>query len=571
MMVGHACWAIRACPDDVAWLPLHNGDMLDVNTLKAQDLSALSAEQLAEVAAAMLQHIGLQSKHIDLQSKHIGQQSKHIAEQAKLIKERDIKIEKITFELADLKRARYGAKTERMNAEQRQMFEEALDADQAALEAQLEELTGKVDKSTDEQTNKERRQPKRKALPEDLPRTVHHHEPADTTCPTVECGQQMVRVGEDVSEKLDVVPAQFFVHRHIRGKWACKCCQLLVQEPVAPHVIDKGMPAEGLIAYMLVSRFVDHIPYYRQESINARSGVHTPRSTLSAWAGRAGVALTPLFEALRQFVLSANIVHADETPVQLLDPGAGKTKRAYVWAYARGAFDAQPGVVYEFCPGRGAKYPAKFLQGWSGTLVCDDYKAYDSVLKLERRIEAGCQAHARRKFEPLAKDHNSPVATLALQRIAWLYRIEREAQALPAEDRLLMRQTQSKPMCEKMLAWLKLERQQVADGSAIAKALDYSINRWGPLTAFLDDADVPIDNNHIENLIRPWAMGRGAWLFAGSELAGQRAAMVMSLVQTAKLYGHDPLVYLKDVLTRLPTHLNSRIDELLPHRWQPLA
>lgn len=530
--------------------------MLDVHKLNAQDLQGLSPTALTELAAAMLQHIG--------------QQSQHIAKQAQLIKERDIKIEKITFELANLKRARYGAKTERMNAEQRQMFEEALDADQAALEAQLEELTGPR-AAADPARSEPRRQPKRQALPENLPRTLHHHEPKNTTCPTQGCGQQMVRIGEDISEKLDVVPAQFFVHRHIRGKWACKCCQLLVQEPVAPHIIDKGLPAEGLLAYLLVSRFVDHIPYYRQEQINARSGVHTPRSTLSAWSGRAGAALAPLYEALRRFVLSAGVLHADETPVSLLDPGAGKTKKAYVWAYARGAFDAQPGVVYDFCVGRGGKYAAQFLQGWSGTLVCDDYKGYDAVLKLERRVEAGCQAHARRKFEELAQNNQSPVAALALQRIARLYRIEREARDWPAEQRLAIRQTQSKPLCKAMHLWLKLERQRVADGSAIAKALDYSINRWEPLTAFLENADVPVDNNHVENLIRPWAMGRGAWLFAGSELAGQRAAIVMSLVQTAKLYGHDPLVYLKDVLTRLPSHINSRIDELLPHRWQPLG
>lgn len=203
----------------------------------------------------------------------------------------------------------------------------------------------------------------------------------------------MVRVGEDISEKLDIMPAQFFVHRHIRGKWACKCCQVLGQEPVEPHIIDKGMPAEGLIAHTLVARFVDHLPYYRQEQINTRSGVHTPRSTLAAWSGRAGTALMPLYEAHGAFVLGAAVLHADETPVNMLDPGSGKTKRAYVWAYARSSFDALPGVVYDFCIGRAAKYPVAFLKGWSGTLVCDGYKVYESVLTLETRIEAGCMAH----------------------------------------------------------------------------------------------------------------------------------------------------------------------------------
>ena len=235
-----------------------------------------------------------------------------------------------------------------MNAEQRQMFEETLAEDQTSLEAQLEALQGKPGAPCEPAVSEPRRKPKRQALPEDLPRLDHHHEPEQTTC---ECGQAIVRIGEDISEKLDIIPAQFFVHRHIRGKWACKCCQLLVQEPVQLQVIDKGMPAPGLVAHTLVSRFVDHIPYYRQETINARSDVHTPRSTLAAWSGRGGAELQPLYDAHREFVLGADVLHADETSVNMLDPGAGKTKKAYVWAYARSGFDALPGVAYDFCVG----------------------------------------------------------------------------------------------------------------------------------------------------------------------------------------------------------------------------
>ena len=533
---------------------LHNANMLNVHQLNALDLQRLSPGALADVAAKMLQHIIEQSKQID--------------SQAQAIKFRDVKIERITFELARLKAWRFAAKTERMNAEQRQLFEETLAADQASLETQLEALQAQSGVQGESAAIEPRRQPKRQALPEHLQRIEHHHEPENTTC---DCGQPMVRVGEDVSEKLDIVPAQFFVHRHIRGKWACKCCQVLVQEPVEPHIIDKGMPAEGLLAHTLVSRFVDHSPYYRQQQINARSGIHTPRSTLAAWSGHAGAGLMPLYEAHRKFVLSAAVVHADETPVNMLDPGSGRTKRAYIWAYARSGFDVSPGVVYDFCVGRAAKYPVAFLSGWSGTLVCDGYAAYDQVMKLERRLEAGCHAHARRKFDELLKDNQSPVATQAVQRIAWLYRIEREARELPPQERLAMRQARAKPLCEELHVWLQLERQRVPEGSAIARAIDYSLNRWTALTTYLFDGNVPIDNNHIENLMRPWAMGRKAWLFAGSELAGQCAAVIMSLVQSAKLNGHDPWAYLKDVLTRLPNHMNSRIDELLPHRWRPLA
>ena len=543
------------------WI-LHNANMLNVHELKPQDFVGLSPGAAAELAAKVLQHIGHQSQHIV-------QQGQQIESQAKAIEFKDAKIQSIMFELRRLKAWRFDAKTERMNAEQRQLFEETLAGDEADLEAQLAALRAAAKESadaTDTTDTNTRRQPKRQALPEHLKRVEHHHEPESTTCG---CGQAMVRIGEDVSERLDIIPAQFFVHRHIRGKWTCKCCQTLVQEPVAPQVIDKGMPTAGLVAHTTVSRFVDHIPYYRQEQINARSGVHTPRSTLASWSGQAGAALIPLYDAHRKFVLSCSVVHADETPVAMLDPGAGKTKRAYIWAYARSGFDVSPGVVYEFCVGRGAKYPLEFLKGWSGTLVCDGYGGYDQVMAQERRVSAGCLAHARRKFDELVKDNLSPVGTQAIQRIAALYKIEREIKCLSAEERHATRQSSAKSLCKDLQEWLTLERQRVPEGGATAKAIAYSLNRWDALTAYLDNGAVPIDNNHIENLVRPWAMGRKAWLFAGSELAGQRAAIVMSLLQSAKLHGHDPWAYLKDVLTRLPGHMNSRIEELLPHRWQP--
>ena len=277
----------------------------------------------------------------------------------------------------------------------------------------------------------------------------------------------------------------------------------------------------------------------------------------------------PLFEAHKDFVLGSRVLHGDETTVALLDPGAGKTKTACMWAYARGVFDPYPGVVYDFCTGRGGQFPFQFLDGWTGTLVRDGYIGYAKALLLDDRFDAGCMAHSRRKFDELVKANASPVAAQAIQRIAWLYRIEADAKDLTTEQRLLMRQLRSQPLCDELHIWLRLERQRVPDGSGIAKAIDYSLNRWAALTRFLLDGDVPIDNNHLENQMRPWALGRRNWLFIGSELAGERAAMVMSLLQSAKLDRAEPWSYLKDVLTRLPTQLNSRIEELLPHRWKP--
>jgi transposase len=532
--------------------------MLDTQLPKAEDLQALNPAQLMALAGQMLTHIA--------------QQSKHIESQAQGIKWRDAKIESITFQLAKLKAWRFGAKTERMNAEQREIFEETFAADQASLEAQLAALQASKPDATPgagASQDKKRRQPKREALPQHLARVEQRIEPQDTHCPTPECGKPMVRVGEDVSERLDIVPAQFFVQRQIRGKWACRCCQLLVQEPAAPQIFDNALPTPGLQAHTVISRFVDHIPYYRQEQINARAGVHTPRSTLAAWSGNTGAQLTPLYEAHRDFVLGSRIVHADETPISLLDPGSGKTKKAYMWAYARGTFDPQPGVVYDFCAGRGGKYPLEFLRDWSGTLVVDAYSGYDKVLALQGRSTAYCFAHARRKFDELFKADASPVAAQAIGRIALLYKIEAHARALGAQERLQLRQEQSQPLWKQLHLWLQLERGRVPDGSAIARAINYSLKHWDGLGRFLLDGNVPLDNNWVENQIRPWALGRRNWLFVGSELAGKRAAVVMSLLQSAKMYGHDPWAYLKDILTRMPTQLNSRIEELLPHRWQP--
>ena len=529
--------------------------MLDVHAAATQDLTALSPAELAELATQMLAHIA--------------EQGKRIASQAQAIKWRDAKIQSITFQLARLKAWKFGAKSERMNAAQREIFEEALAADQADLEAQLAALQQHSHPASGAAPDKQqRRQPKREALPPHLPRVEQRIEPEDTRCPTPECRQPMVRVGEDISERLDIVPAQFLVQCQIRGKWACRCCQLLVQEPAAAQVFDNALPTPGLQAHTVVSRFVDHIPYYRQEQINARTGVHTPRSTLAGWSGQTGAQLMPLYDAHRAFVLGSRVLHADETPIGLLDPGAGKTKKAYMWAYARGAFEPDPGVVFDFCLGRGAKYPCAFLQGWTGTAVVDAYSGYDAALALDGRSTAYCLAHARRKFDELVKANASAVAALAIQRIAWLYRVEADARGLTAEQRLLMRQERSRPLWEELNVWLQLERTRVPDGSAIAKAIDYSLNHWVGLGRFLLDGDVPIDNNYVENRIRPWALGRRNWLFIGSQLAGERAAVVMSLLQSAKLNGHEPWAYLKDVLTRLPTQLNSRIEELLPHRWQ---
>ena len=399
----------------------------------------------------------------------IEQQDKRHAEDQALLQRKDreialkeAKLEKVTFELARFKRWKFGARSEAMTAQQRRLFEETLAEDEAALQAHLDRLRREgASDDTNTKAKPTARRPRREALPGHLRREEHRHEPADTTCPTSGCGRPMTRVGEDISERLDIVPAEFFVHRHIYGKWACRCCQTLKQEPAVPEVIDGGIAASGLIAHTLISRFADHIPYYRQEGINARSGVHTPRSTLAASSGQAGAALVPLYEAQKRFVLECRVLHADETPVALLDPGAGKTRRAYVWAYARSRHDAVPGVVYDFCLGRGAQYPVAFLAGderlderrWTGTLLTDRYIAYDTVLDARvypDRIGAACTAHARRKFDELARNAASPVAEEAIRRFARIYAVEAELVDLDDTNRQALRQELAKPLWDKL-------------------------------------------------------------------------------------------------------------------------
>ena len=494
----------------------------------------------------------------------ITQRDETIASKDREIKYRQAKIDQLTHEMAVLKRWKFGRSREQLDSAQASLLNEAIDADIAAIELELEYLAPApiIDAAP-------RQLPRRAALPPELPRVDQHHEPESTTCTTAGCGCTLKRIGEDVSEKLDYTPGLFTVERHIRGKWACAQCQTLTQAPVPAQIIDKGIPTAGLLAQVLVAKYADHLPLYRQEGIFARAGLSVPRSTLGAWVGRCGVQLQPLVDALRRELLSRRVLHADETPVAMLKPGNKKAHRAYLWAYVPGVFEDIKAVVYDFCESRAGEHARAFLGEWQGTLVCDDFSGYKQSFTLGV-TEAGCLAHSRRKFFDLHASNKSQIAAQALQSISTLYDIEREVKSLTADERLNIRQTRSRPLADALHQWMELQRRQITDGTATARALDYSLKRWGALTRFLDDGQLPIDNNWAENQIRPVAIGRKNWLFAGSLRAGQRAAAVMSLIQSARLNGHDPYAYLKDVLQRLPMHKNHLIDELLPHRWQRL-
>jgi hypothetical protein len=314
---------------------------------------------------------------------------------------------------------------------------------------------------------------------------------------------------------------------------------------------------------------------YRQEHIFERAGLAIARSTLAQWVGECGVQLQPLVDALTAELLKHDVLHADETPVAMLKPGNGKTHRAYLWSYCTTTFNQTKAVVFDFADSRGGQHVRSFLglpgeDAWQGRLVTDDFSGYKACFELGV-TEVGCMAHARRKFHELWANHGSQVGEQALRFFIQLYEIERELHDRNPEQRKATRQDRSRPIADALHQWLTQQRQKVPDGSAIAKAIDYSLRRWTALTRFLDDGDLPIDNNWVENQIRPIAIGRSNWLFAGSLRAGKRAAAVMSLVHSARINGHDPYAYLRDVLERLPTQPASRVGELLPHRWQPLS
>jgi transposase len=477
----------------------------------------------------------------------------------KKIRRDGLMIEQLTHEIAVLKRHKFAKRSEQISPDQGRLLDDLIDTDIAAIEA---ELKAARPQSTSAEP---RQQPKRAALPPQFPRTVIRHEPDNTQCT---CGCQLQRIGEDISEKLDYTPGTFTVEQHIRGKWACRQCEILIQAPVPAQVIDKGIPTAGLLAHVMVAKFADHLPLYRQEKIFGRAGLAIARSTLADWVGQTGVQLQPLVDALKETVLDQGVIHADETPVPMLAPGERKTQRAYIWAYSSTPFSALKAVVYDFSPSRAGEHARNFLGNWNGKLVCDDFAGYKASFA-QGIIEIGCMAHARRKFFDLHAANKSQLAKQALHTIGGLYEIERQVKDLSDEQRWRIRQEKAKPLADTLHAWMLAQRECVPEGSAIAKVLDYSLKRWVALTLYLDDGAVPIDNNWVENQIRPWALGRSNWLFAGSLRSGKRAAAIMSLIQSARLNGHDPYAYLKDVLTRLPTQKNSTLAELLPHNWKP--
>jgi len=476
------------------------------------------------------------------------------------LRSRDVLIEQLKLQLARLKRMKFGRSSE------------TLDAQIGQLELSLEELEANEAASAPAEApaNAAAAKPVRKPLPEHLPRERQVHEPSSGSCSCPQCGGALRVLGEDVSEVLEYVPEHWKVHRHVRPKYSCGTCQTVVQAGAPSRPIERGYAGPGLLAHVLVSKYCDHIPLYRQSQIYAREGIELDRATLAEWVGAVSALVDPLIGALGKYVMGAQKLHADDTPIPVLAPGTGKTKTGRLWTYVRddqpaGSTDP-PAVLFRYSPDRKGERPREHLKSFRGILQADGYAGFQGLYDREHEplIEAACMAHARRKFFDLHAATASPVALEALERIGVLYQIEAEIRGQSPDQRKAARQARSAPLLKDLYEWLHATARKVSKKSELARAIGYSLSRWSALARYCEDGRIEIDNNAAERALRAVALGRKNYLFAGSDAGGDRAAAFYSLIGTAKLCGLDPEAYLREVLTRIAEHPINRIEELLP-------
>jgi transposase len=487
-----------------------------------------------------------------------------IVSQHELIVSRDSELERLKLLIAKLQRMRFGRSSEKLDRqiEQLELQLEALQQNDAEKVAALPEPLASVEL---------RARSTRRPLPAHLPREERTYPAKQEACP--DCGGELKHLGEDVSEMLEIESIRFKVIRQVRPKLACGCCDRIVQAEAPSRPIARGIAGPGLLAHVLVSKFADHLPLYRQSEIYARQGVELDRSTLADWVAGTSQLFEPLVETLRRHVMAAQKLHADDTPVPVLAPGNGKTKTGRLWTYVRDDRPAgdqtPPAVWFAYSPDRKGEHPQAHLSKFQGTLQADAYAGFEQIYETGRIQEAACWAHVRRKFYDLHVAHKSPVAVEALRRIGELYAVENDINGRAPEERREVRNARSRPLLESLKQWLEETLLKLSKKSDTAMAVRYALGRWEALLRYCDDGHLEVDNNAAERSLRAVALGRKNYLFAGSDRGGESAAAIYSLIGTAKLNGVDPESYLRNVLSRIAEHPINRIEELLPWNVAP--